>query len=464
MICIYDKKEVNFLSNGLAVLDQCETCKIIEQLNGIYELNLSYPVFMKKSEYLKPFNIIKADNQLFRIYHIEKDSKSKLISVNARHIFYDLASYFVEDRRSVDKTCLDAMNMVIEEVGLQGVYTVESNITDLLTQYLIKKNAAEAMFILANKYRGELVRDNFHIRIRDGSPNDKGVLIEYGKNVLGINEKINGDKVLTGIYPVGSDNLTLPEKYLINALWEGEEYPDFKMIKRVDFKDIKDVDTLRQEAGNYLNKHASFGVNYQVDFIQLEHTTEYERYKKLLKVKVGDTVTVRHKLMMIDFKLQVISIETDLLSAKNTKVELGIPLYTLNKYIEEMKDDLDSSIDKVDSSLGGIKEQLDNLGVSYTIVRELAINETHINVIYEVEKGDTHEYHANYSYTTDSQGRFTSISLEDIFSELLLKEVASLSVDMTKFYIVYSDRTTAEYNYTTDSVGRITSVSRVQGG
>ena len=118
----------------------------------------------------------------------------------------------------------------------------------------------------------------------------------------------------------------------------------------------------------------------------------------------------------------------------------------------------------MDSSLGGIKEQLDNLGVSYTIVREVSISGTHINVIYEVEKGDTHEYHANYSYTIDSQGRFTSISLEDIFSELLLKEVDSLSVDMTKFHIVYSDRTTAEYNYTTDSVGRITSISRVQGG
>ena len=212
MICIYDKKEVDFLSNGLTVLDQCETCKVIEQLNGIYELNLSYPVFMKKSEYLKPFNIIKADNQLFRIYHIEKDSRSKLISINARHIFYDLGNYFIEDRRAVDKTCYEAMDMVIEEVGLQGVYTVESNIEDLLTQYLIKKNAAEAMFILANKYRGELVRDNFNIKIRDGSPNDKGVLIEYGKNVLGINEKINGDKVLTGIYPVGSNSLTLPEK------------------------------------------------------------------------------------------------------------------------------------------------------------------------------------------------------------------------------------------------------------
>lgn len=462
MISVYDKKEVGFLSNGLAILDQCESCKTLEKYNDIYELSLSYPLFLKKSEYLKPFNIIKADNQLFRIYHVEKDSKSNLIHINARHIFYDLSHYFIEDKRAVDKTCYDALAMIIEEANLQSIFTIESNINTLQTQYIIRKNAAEAIFIIVNRWRGQLIRDNFNINIKTEVPSDKGVLIEYGKNVIGINEKINGDKVLTAIYPVGSDGITLPEKYLINALWQGEEYPDFKMIKRVDFKDSKDEDSLRHEAENYLNNNGSVGLNYQVDFIKLNKTTEYEKYKNLLTVKVGDTVTVRHKLM-IDFKMKVISIEKDLLSAKNTKVELGNPLYTLNKYIDELKEDVDNSIDKVDSSIGGIKEQLDNLGVSYTIVRELSINETHINVIYEVEKGSTHEYHAKYSYTIDTQGRFTSISLEDIFSELLLKEVDTLTVDMAKFYITYSDRTTAVYEYTTDTAGRITSISKVGG-
>jgi len=78
-----------------------------------------------------------------------------------------------------------------------------------------------------------------------------------------------------------------------------------------------------------------------------------------------------------------------------------------------------------------------------------------------VEKGDTHQYHAQYQYTTDSGGRITSITLDNIFSELLLKEVSTLTVDMMSFYIEYADGTTATYNYTVDSGGRITSVTKV---
>ena len=69
---------------------------------------------------------------------------------------------------------------------------------------------------------------------------------------------------------------------------------------------------------------------------------------------------------------------------------------------------------------------MNDLGVSYTIVKSLSIDAGFINVTYEVEKGDTHQYHAQYSYTTDTSGRITSITLEDIFSELLLKEVSTL--------------------------------------
>ena len=42
-------------------------------------------------------------------------------------------------------------------------------------------------------------------------------------------------------------------------------------------------------------------------------------------VEVGDIVTVKHSILGIDIKVKVISLEKDILSAKNTKVELGQP-------------------------------------------------------------------------------------------------------------------------------------------
>ena len=464
MITVYDKKETNFSTNGLGVLDKCSECKTLEKLNGIYEIKLSYPLHLEKKKHLKPFNIIKADGQLFRIYHVEKDTPSNLLRVSGRHIFYDLNHYFIEDRRAVDKKAIDAMEMVLEEAGLIGTYTVESDIETFNTQYFIRRSASQAMFMVANRWKGELFRDNFHIKINGRQANDKGVTVAYGKNITGINEKLSADEVLTGIYPVGAEGLTLPEKYLINAQWSGTDYPDFKLIKRVDFKEAKDEETLRQMAENYLYEHAAFAVNYQVDFIQLEHTREYEAYKPLLKVSIGDTVTVKHKLLGVDFKIKVISIEKDILRSQNTKVELGKPLYTLDQYFEDFKKNVDENFQEVDESIGGIRTQLDDLGVSYTIVKNIRIEENMIHVTYEVERGSTHQYNADYSFTLDDSGRMTSITLEGIFSELLLKEVSTLIVDMTSFDIVYADGKKSRYNYTTDSSGRITAIEKVWEG
>lgn len=461
MITVYDKKETSFTHNGLGVLDKCHSCKIIERLNGIYELQLSYPLHLAKTSLLQPFNIIKADGQLFRVYHVEKDSKAMLVQVNARHIFYDLAHYFIEDRRAVNRTCLAAMEIIIDEIDLVGKYTVASDIGETATQYMIRKNASDAMLMIVNRWRGELMRDNFHIQIRLPKAYDQGATVQYGKNVMGINEKVNADEVITAIYPVGANALTLSEKYLINPLWDGDLYPDFKMIKNVEFKDAEDENTLRNLAQSYLNEHASFGLNYQVDFIQLEHTAEYENYASLLQVKVGDTVTVRHKLMGLDFKIKVISIEKDLLRAQNTKVELGKPLYTLDQYIEDLQRNVDSGFEQVDSSIGGIRSQLDNLGVSYTVVKSLSMNANHIDVTYEVEHGTIEQFHAQYSYTTDTAGRINNITLEGIFSEFLLKEVAQLSVDAARFEVIYVDGTTATYAYTTDTGGRISGIEKI---
>lgn len=336
MITVYDKKERSFTKNGLAVLSETVECKITEKLNGEFELQLSYPLHVNKAEHLKPFNVIKADNQLFRIYNTDKDSRSGFIKVYGRHIFYDLLNYVIEDRRIENKTCKEGLDLILDELVLSEVYQSESDLTEQATQYLVKKNGVEAIFLLVNEWQGELVRDNFKLGINRSRGKDRGVHIRYGKNIIGISEKLSCDNVATWIYPVGMNGITLPEKYLLNPLWEGSDYPDFAVIKLVEFKEANSEGLLRLEAEKYLEAHAIPDVNYSVDFILLGQTEEYKKYKALEHVEVGDTVTVEHQVLGIDLKVKVIRIEKDILSAKNTKVELGQPLSTLDQYIAEI--------------------------------------------------------------------------------------------------------------------------------
>ncbi|MEG0900169.1 MAG: hypothetical protein RSF40_10735, partial [Oscillospiraceae bacterium] len=64
MLCVYDKatSKGGFDNNGLAVLDECITAVISNNLNGDYSLELAYPAESYKAQYLEEFNIIKANN------------------------------------------------------------------------------------------------------------------------------------------------------------------------------------------------------------------------------------------------------------------------------------------------------------------------------------------------------------------------------------------------------------------
>lgn len=187
---------------------------------------------------------------------------------------------------------------------------------------------------------------------------------------------------------------------------------------------------------------------------------------KLLNLAVGDNVHIVFKPLGINVKTRIISLEYNPFYRYNIRVEVGRykPSISDTFYqIESSMSRVESSLNDMGSSVYGLQDQMNQLGVSYTIVKSLTVDASFINVTYEVEKGDTHQYHAKYSYTADSGGRITSITLQDIFSELLLKEVSTLTVDAAKFDIVYADGETASYTYTTDSSGRITGIEKVVG-
>ncbi|MGM0792437.1 MAG: hypothetical protein ACQEUD_20255 [Bacillota bacterium] len=199
-----------------------------------------------------------------------------------------------------------------------------------------------------------------------------------------------------------------------------------------------------------------------------ENASSYSiSFFKLLNLAVGDNVHIVFRPLGIDVKTRIISLEYNPFYRYDIRVEVGRykPSISDTFYrIENSMNKIGSSLNEVGSSIGGLQYQMDQLGISYTIVKNLTIDGSTIHVTYEVEKGDTHQYFADYSYTTDSNGRITSITLEDIFSELLLKEVSTLLVDATRFEITYADGEIASYNYSTDSSGRITGIEKVVEG
>lgn len=328
MICIYDKaaSKQDFVTNGLAVLDECISAVISNGLNDDYSLELIYPAASYKAKYFEELNVIKADGQLFRIYKVERSQNNNLtVKVWARHIFYDLAYFFIESAKVVNANMKEAIEMTIPPEA-QAIFSISAS-EGVVAPFTVKEaNSVDALFRLIETYGGELQRDNFSITIKDKIGSDNGVTIRYGKNIKGLTLTLDTADIATRIYPVGANGLILPERYVEV---EGGKLLAFDITKKVEFKDCSDTDALRAAAKEYALKCAKPKINVSIDFLELSKIAEYEQYKSLTNVSLGDLVSVIHERLGITTILRVISKQVDLLNPLNTKIVLGDPLKTI---------------------------------------------------------------------------------------------------------------------------------------
>lgn len=326
---IYDKNtsKENLLSrNGIVTLNKLSKCISKEKLNGEYELELEYPLDDPKIQFLRQWNIIKADGQLFRIYKTNENMINHTINVSARHIFYDLDDAFMLDKRADKKTVKEAMEIALQCDDMNKLFTVNSDIEDLNSLYMVEQSPLTSMFEIINRWqKGELIRDNFNITIRNDVQYSSGIEIRYKKNMLSLDKETDVDRICTRIYPKGKNGITLIEKYIyVPNIKAGDiNSPPREKTKLVKFEEAEDVATLRMLAQKYVEKLAFPFENIKVNFLDITTLEKYSKIEGLKQVKIGEVVDVYHDLYDRHYKFKCIYIERDFLNASNNKVELG---------------------------------------------------------------------------------------------------------------------------------------------
>lgn len=386
MIKLFEPNTIDFSTNGITVLTNVIDVEILEELNGNYVLSFKYPIeepkvvkgiiqantnvitnkttivgtkvnlnLPPKSYFLQKDYIVYANNQPFRIYNIKRNMST--IEVSCRHIFYDLLDNFLEDVRPTELNRLDALKWILEKTQYPHKFNVTGDLGSTATRYFIRKNVVEAIMGpdgILETWGGEIVRDNFNIGIWSARGNDRGVLIQYGKNLVGIEEDLNTDNVITRIMPTGLDEndtvIMLPEKYIDSPYINIYPHPKIKHIHYSDIKVNKETNITKDDVIRLLRLKVKElyevgkvdipEINYKVDFIELSKTEEYKDYISLEKVEVGDIVTIRHNKLNLDIKAKVIKTTKTIKGDKwvNEKIELG-----------NFKKDVTSSLNKIDS-------------------------------------------------------------------------------------------------------------------
>ena len=361
-IIVYDSKENKFISNGLAILENCYRCEVEEVMNGLYNLELEYPTDDNKSKYLVKDNIIKVltpnGEQPFRIYRVLENLDTTI--VYAKHIFFDLVANFLMDCRHKFATCQQALEDILNSTLYKHNFTCSSNIIERSNAYYIRKNPVEAILTEENSivsmYNAEILRDKFKIIANDSIGKDNHVIIEYKKNLLGLEKDDDNSEVVTRVIPTGLSSkdvsIMIDEIYVDSPLINDYINP---IVKEYHFSDLKEdtekgitIDEVKRQlkikAEELFSKdHIDLPkTNYRINFLDLSSTEEYKDFKALEKVKLGDIVTVRHKEMNIDIKRKVVKYRWDCINKEYIEIELGDLKQTLSKDISNINSKVDS--------------------------------------------------------------------------------------------------------------------------
>lgn len=344
MIQIYNAENKKYDSNGDAVL-QPISCDVEEILKGTWELTLENPPDSNVN-LIRSGAVIKADTnigdgQLFRIYEHEKSDSG--VTAKAYPIFYDCGKEVpILDKRPTNKTGNEALQILTQ--GTQ--YTAESDIRSSRTAYFQKMNLMQAIngdddnsFI--NRWGGEPVYNNYHVTVNRRAGGDYGARVAFGYNLQGIKEHVNFDNVITRIIPeaynghmlegdkpwVDSPNI---KKYPI-IYTKLVQYSDIKLQEDCtgeDEKGYKTIEELRTALIDRAKQDFENGVDrpevsYDVDFVPLENTVEYEDIKDLVKINLGDSIECENMNLDIVTKGRVTSLTYDCIGQKTTALHIG---------------------------------------------------------------------------------------------------------------------------------------------
>lgn len=344
--------KANIPKHRIGFLPDTITCTVTEDRNGPYELLLTYPAKGRMYGEIYTDRCIMASAnqvdgpQLFRIYRCVKTLRG-ILTVYARHISYDLSGIDIVPIGLFPQSRTPAGWMT--RIFQNTFFTATSDITAVNDLHLAGLMSCRAMLAgeegsILDTFGGEYHFDNFGVALLKSRGSDKGVVIEYGKNLTELSTDENSDCNYTAIRGCARYSLTTGEERVAvgSTISTGLPVHGHEWTKIIDV-----TDALGLEAGNTPTTAAIDAAAWQWALdnmtdpyddgsggtliapfpeVSVSCLNEPSKYATL---GLGDIVTVRHLRMGINIQQKVISVEWDTLMDRYNQITLGSPAGSL---------------------------------------------------------------------------------------------------------------------------------------
>lgn len=332
-------------------LSECTACEVTEERNGVYELELVYPIGAAHSNDIVTDCYIKAKpnqtsaNQLFHIYKVSKPINGEF-TVYAEHVSYILSGYPVPTV-SASGNAQVAINAILtaakNQIGKATGFTAAT--TDITLSSSINLSNVSARAALGGvegsvlyTYGGEYEFDNYKINLHKSRGKDNGVRIAYGKNMTELKCDVDMSASYTGIFGyVKTDDISLTSSYNVtntSRLSTRVLVRDFSSDfgSNAPTQSLLDAAVQKYAEDNDIN---SVKASVTVSFVNLAQSPEYANIAPLETVNLCDTVTIYHKELGVNIKAKVIKTVYDTIAEKYTKIELGSARTNMSSIISQ---------------------------------------------------------------------------------------------------------------------------------
>lgn len=367
---LYDADRTSFpagVDNGLGVLADAMSCKVTQELNGQYELELHYPVEGIHYGEIALRSILRAtvgpDGKLqpFRVYRIVPGMNGTA-AIYARHIAYDLGGYVVSPFTAADAPSAVAA-IKSHALPTDFPFALTTDKTAVATMAVTVPSSAWGLLggqqgSLLDVYGGEYEFDEWAVRLLTRRGADRGVSVRYGKNLTDLTQDANCASCYTGAVPYWRGNGTTVTAAPVYA--EGDF--GYTRLMPLDlsssFEQQPTQAQLQAAAASYIkqNRIGVPAVSWDVKLALLSQASGYEDVASLEQIYLGDTVGVYFHRLGVDAKARVNKIVWDCLLDRYDSVALGSVKANIAATIAGQQKEIDakpsvSLVEQISSSL-----------------------------------------------------------------------------------------------------------------
>lgn len=367
---LYDADRTSFpagVDNGLGVLADAMSCKVTQELNGQYELELHYPVEGIHYGEIALRSILRAtvgpDGKLqpFRVYRIVPGMNGTA-AIYARHIAYDLGGYVVSPFTAADAPSAVAA-IKSHALPTDFPFALTTDKTTVATMAVTVPSSAWGLLggqqgSLLDVYGGEYEFDEWAVRLLTRRGADRGVSVRYGKNLTDLTQDASCANCYTGVVPYWRGNditVTAPPVYAEGDFGYTRLMP---LDLSYSFEQQPTQEQLQAAAASYIkqNRIGVPAVSWDVKLALLAQSSGYEDVAFLEQIYLGDTVGVYFHRLGVDARARVNKIVWDCLLDRYDSVALGSVKANIAATIAAQQKEIDtkpsvSLVEQISSSL-----------------------------------------------------------------------------------------------------------------